>query len=217
MLRSQAPSILARKQKHDEDDSGGTRSKRRRPDYRESDTDDKNEDDDIVNRYAEKLKIAGINDLNSELLHDDNNIREVHEAFIQSMLSKPFKMPISGYTFSGRLLGARRGSIRRPLYDPDEPNALIFYSPPTLSETEKIKIDMSKFPVHVLLDPCLSRVLRPHQRAGVKFLYDCVTGACVTVLINVIILYLFKQELESKISMEQLWQTIWAWGKHYNA
>ena len=88
-------------------------------------------------------------------------------------------MPIHGYIFSGRLLGARRGSIRRPLYDPEYPNALIFYAPKSLSEVETVKVDMSKYPVHVLLDPCLADVLRPHQRAGVKFLYDCVNGKSV--------------------------------------
>lgn len=30
--------------------------------------------------------------------------------------------------------------------------------------------------VHVVVDPMLSAVLRPHQREGVKFMYDCVTG-----------------------------------------
>ena len=173
MLKSQAPSVLARKKDADE---CTVRRKRPRPDYHEES--DEENTDTIINRYSEKLKDVGIQNLNSEILHD-GNIRAVHEAFILSMLSKPFKMPISGYTFSGRLLGARRGSIRRALYDPDEPNALIFYAPPALSENEKIKVDMSKFPVHVLVDPCLSRVLRPHQRAGVKFLYDCVTGVAI--------------------------------------
>lgn len=31
-------------------------------------------------------------------------------------------------------------------------------------------------PVHVVVDPVLSNILRPHQREGVKFMYDCVTG-----------------------------------------
>lgn len=28
-----------------------------------------------------------------------------------------------------------------------------------------------------MVDPLLGNVLRPHQREGVKFMYDCVTGA----------------------------------------
>ncbi|XP_005629094.2 DNA repair and recombination protein RAD54-like isoform X3 [Canis lupus familiaris] len=35
---------------------------------------------------------------------------------------------------------------------------------------------MEKLPVHVVVDPILSKVLRPHQREGVKFLWECVTS-----------------------------------------
>ena len=31
--------------------------------------------------------------------------------------------------------------------------------------------------MHVVVDPVLCQVLRPHQRAGVRFLYECVTGS----------------------------------------
>ena len=31
--------------------------------------------------------------------------------------------------------------------------------------------------VLVVVDPVLSKVLRPHQREGVKFMWDCVVGA----------------------------------------
>jgi DNA repair and recombination protein RAD54 and RAD54-like protein len=37
--------------------------------------------------------------------------------------------------------------------------------------------DAKKELVHVVVDPVLSNILRPHQREGVKFMYDCVTGA----------------------------------------
>lgn len=30
--------------------------------------------------------------------------------------------------------------------------------------------------MHVVVDPVLSAILRPHQRDGVQFMYDCVTG-----------------------------------------
>lgn len=55
-------------------------------------------------------------------------------------------------------------------------NALVVYEPPELTEHEKLKTDMNSHPVHVVVDPLLSKVLRPHQREGVKFMYDCVTG-----------------------------------------
>ena len=31
--------------------------------------------------------------------------------------------------------------------------------------------------MHVVVDPLLCTVLRPHQREGVKFMYECVTGS----------------------------------------
>jgi DNA repair and recombination protein RAD54B len=33
-----------------------------------------------------------------------------------------------------------------------------------------------KTPIDVVLDPLLARHLRPHQKQGVKFLYECVMG-----------------------------------------
>ncbi|CAF1046224.1 unnamed protein product [Rotaria sp. Silwood1] len=102
-----------------------------------------------------------------------------HEAFIRSLLSQPFKIPIPNYKgpISGRGLGVRRIGGRQSLYDPEEEGALVLYIPPELSEHDKLKIDKDKVQVHVVVDPTLSKILRPHQREGVKFLYDSVTGA----------------------------------------
>ncbi|SPQ96198.1 DNA repair and recombination protein RAD54B [Plasmodiophora brassicae] len=49
--------------------------------------------------------------------------------------------------------------------DPNALNALILYTPPTGSNDR-----------YVVLCPFISNFLRPHQRAGVKFIYDCLTG-----------------------------------------
>ena len=53
----------------------------------------------------------------------------------------------------------------------------MLYDPPELSEHEKLKADTSNQKVAVVVDPLLCKVLRPHQREGVKFMYDCVTGS----------------------------------------
>ena len=71
----------------------------------------------------------------------------------------------------------RPGShFRRALYDPDDPHALILFEPPPYSEAQKMKMKQKDIKLHVLVDPALARVLRPHQRAGIKFLFNCVTG-----------------------------------------
>ena len=52
----------------------------------------------------------------------------------------------------------KRQLIRKPLYDPFEEGALVLYWPPTLSAHEALKVDKSKVPVHVVVDPALSKV-----------------------------------------------------------
>ncbi|KAI6232961.1 DNA repair and recombination protein RAD54-like [Aphelenchoides fujianensis] len=104
--------------------------------------------------------------------------KKEHEEIIKNLLRRPFKVPIEGYvgTPTTRTLGLRKSGARRPLYDPYAEGALVLYAPAELSAHEKLKVDESKQQVHVVVDPVLSNILRPHQREGVKFMYDCVTG-----------------------------------------
>lgn len=100
-----------------------------------------------------------------------------HEAFIRSLLARPYKVPIPNYVPGNQIrgLGLKRSSGPRPLHDPDEEGALVLYSPPPLTNHEKISAAKDRL-VHVVVDPLLTKVLRPHQREGVKFMWDCVTG-----------------------------------------
>ncbi|KAJ8305909.1 hypothetical protein KUTeg_016454 [Tegillarca granosa] len=115
---------------------------------------------------------------------------------------------IYGSSLGFKALGVRRQGGRQPLYDPYEEGALSRYIALYLyhkqstggSEEYHIAFKMifwvcglfltrDKQPVHVVVDPTLTKVLRPHQRElfclfhqqivslqGVKFMYDCVTG-----------------------------------------
>ncbi|XP_063900227.1 DNA repair and recombination protein RAD54-like isoform X2 [Zophobas morio] len=95
-----------------------------------------------------------------------------HELFIRTVLARPFKVPIANYQEGKRTcLGIRKPLIRRPLHDPNGENALVLYEPPP-----QLQPSNDPLLVHVVVDPLLSNVLRPHQREGVKFMYECITG-----------------------------------------
>ena len=101
------------------------------------------------------------------------------EQFIQTLLARPYKPPVPGYLPPKRRtknLGMRGNisNIRRPLHDPFAENALVLYHPPAMTKDEYMRCDKTKMQVHVVVDPLLGNVLRPHQREGVKFMYDCV-------------------------------------------
>ena len=48
---------------------------------------------------------------------------------------------------------------RQPLHDPFENNNLVLYEPPELSEHDKLKTDLNKHPVHVVVDPIVGEWL----------------------------------------------------------
>lgn len=107
-----------------------------------------------------------------------------YEELVAKLLSKPFKVPIPDYVpdpHANRCLGLRRTVIRRALHDPNACNALVLYTPPPEQVSSGIHAsllqDKSKILVHVVVDPVVGNILRPHQREGVKFMYECVTGA----------------------------------------
>ncbi|EDV31865.1 uncharacterized protein Dana_GF14336 [Drosophila ananassae] len=102
-----------------------------------------------------------------------------YELAIAQVLARKFKVPIDNYVpdYGGnRCLGVRRVVVRRPLHDPQACNALVLFQPPNYTEHERMSMDPSKVLVHVVVDPLLSNILRPHQREGVRFMYECVEG-----------------------------------------
>lgn len=55
-----------------------------------------------------------------------------------------------------------------PKHDPKETGAVVFTRPKSVPEGHQI--------VDVVLDPILGRKMRPHQKEGVKFMYECIMG-----------------------------------------
>ncbi|CAL8269802.1 unnamed protein product [Arctogadus glacialis] len=166
MRRSRAPSQVAKRKQADDSSEEEEWS----PSQDKQTKGDSNSRESYVAPFRKPLTEL----TNPPLCVDSNQ----HEAFIRSILSKPFKIPIQNYTgpLGIRALGLKRAGVRRALHDPFAEGALVLYEPPTLNTQDMLKADKEKMPVHVVVDPVLGIVLRPHQREGVKFLWDCVTG-----------------------------------------
>ncbi|KND02005.1 uncharacterized protein SPPG_02511 [Spizellomyces punctatus DAOM BR117] len=112
----------------------------------------------------------------------------------RTVLTRPFKVPAfvggrppgGGGIRLGTTLGtrARISVYKGPLHDPEAENAIVLHHPKVLSATEQLEqlkstaggLKQAKAEVHVVVDPMLGNILRPHQIEGVRFLYNCVTG-----------------------------------------
>ncbi|KAJ1361154.1 Class II histone deacetylase complex subunits 2 and 3 [Parelaphostrongylus tenuis] len=99
-----------------------------------------------------------------------------HEKAIAAILCRPFSIPLSGYSLSGRVLGMARSRMRVAMFDPYAENAVVLYTPPPLSAHDQMSMKEEDRKVHVVVDPVVGNILRPHQREGVQFMYNCVTG-----------------------------------------
>jgi DNA repair and recombination protein RAD54B len=75
-----------------------------------------------------------------------------------------FKNPLLSTT----VMPADKGGTPTPRHNPNTPNALVMKRPKHCPKGKQI--------VDVVVDPLLTDKLRPHQREGVKFLYECVMG-----------------------------------------
>jgi DNA repair and recombination protein RAD54B len=78
-----------------------------------------------------------------------------------------FIPPSSTQTIPQYRTGLFKPRPNEPRHDPTDPDAIVLPRPPT-SPDKKI--------IDIVLDPLLVRHLRPHQKEGVRFLYECVMG-----------------------------------------
>ncbi|CCJ30833.1 unnamed protein product, partial [Pneumocystis jirovecii] len=79
--------------------------------------------------------------------------------------TKKFKTPL----LTSNIMHIQTSKLPQARHDPNEPGALVFPRPKVESyQGKNVQI------IDVVVDPSLSKHLRPHQREGVKFLYECV-------------------------------------------
>ncbi|KAJ9125219.1 hypothetical protein QFC22_000173 [Naganishia vaughanmartiniae] len=80
------------------------------------------------------------------------------------------KRPMSGIGLSV----GKKTNPSEPRYNPDAPGAIVMKRP---SKSHAARFNKRNLPiVDVVVDPVLGALLRPHQREGVKFMYECVMG-----------------------------------------
>lgn len=175
MLRSKAPSIVKkRKENPDYDESSDVMLK--------GDSDSRNNLKRVCTQRRSRIVLSPVKQKsfvfapNNRSPDEIINTTQMHEELIRKILSRPFKSPVANYQSSFRGLGVKITGPRRPLWDPNEPNALVLYVPPEDKTTKHEALTKRDNLVHVVVDPVLCNVLRPHQREGVKFMWDCVTG-----------------------------------------
>lgn len=87
--------------------------------------------------------------------------------------SSKFKMPLVGKVDQSKVVTDNTAKPT-PRHDPSAPNAFVLPRPS--ADHQKV-YNSKKHPViDVVVDPFLSSHLRPHQREGVQFLYECMMG-----------------------------------------
>ncbi|KAE8351264.1 SNF2 family N-terminal domain-containing protein [Aspergillus coremiiformis] len=79
-------------------------------------------------------------------------------------ISNPYRRPLLDST----IIPLKSADEPVPRHDPNQPGALVMKRPESAPKGKRI--------VDVVVDPILAKHLRPHQREGVKFLYECVMG-----------------------------------------
>ncbi|XP_065891843.1 DNA repair and recombination protein RAD54B-like isoform X2 [Dysidea avara] len=99
------------------------------------------------------------------------NRSDVKSSFSSCAVKKGFTNPMIGAS-STKLHS--QAAVPVPYYNPDHPSALVLPRPPSSHQHEHNRAGLAV--VDVVVDPHLVSRLRPHQKEGVTFLYECVMG-----------------------------------------
>lgn len=100
----------------------------------------------------------------------DSSAQPVAASVIATPLKSTFVAPSSFYNRSTEPQKPKAD----PMHDPNAEGAVVMKSP---TKEHMKRYNKDNFPVvPVVLDPILARHLRPHQKEGVKFMYECVMG-----------------------------------------
>ncbi|KAF8520381.1 SNF2 family N-terminal domain-containing protein [Hysterangium stoloniferum] len=93
----------------------------------------------------------------------------------ENVESRPMQVPLAKFTAPASFY-AKPPKIQnnKPRHDPEADGAVVMKVPTKVHEAKYNKKSNPVIPV--VVDPLLSRFLRPHQSDGVKFLYECVMG-----------------------------------------
>ncbi|XP_066532072.1 DNA repair and recombination protein RAD54B [Hoplias malabaricus] len=102
----------------------------------------------------------------------DVSVETVVRAPVSRPVAKPFARPAlkGGFTRDPE----PEGHVLKPRHDPNSPGALVMPRPSASHQWLYNKTGLAL--VDVVVDPHLTNHLRPHQREGVVFLYECLMG-----------------------------------------
>ncbi|KAJ8318575.1 hypothetical protein KUTeg_003666 [Tegillarca granosa] len=98
-------------------------------------------------------------------------VTETLETQKETLTSKPFVNP---HKDKQQTVNVVKNVSVTPRYDPSAPDALVMPRPSPGHQWQNNKNSLPL--VDVVVDPYLSIHLRPHQRDGIKFLYECIMG-----------------------------------------
>ncbi|EFA83651.1 SNF2-related domain-containing protein [Heterostelium album PN500] len=95
---------------------------------------------------------------NKKKKEEEHQVKKLKFRLSAAAKPKGFVVPYKGVD--------RTKKLTKPLHNPYAPNAFVLYMPK----------DQLNGEIPVVMDPMLGNKLRPHQRVGIQFMFDCLLG-----------------------------------------